>query len=48
MKEAEMKLIAAWIEEALKAKGDVAKLASIKNEVKALAVKFPLYASVSY
>ncbi len=48
MKEAEMALIAGWIEEALKAKADPSKLASIKAEVKALTAKFPLYPSVSY
>jgi len=40
MKEAEMVLIAAWIDRALKAKDDAAELAKIQGEVFALSAKF--------
>lgn len=43
MKEAEMKLIAAWIVEALQSKGDSGKLSVIRGRVKELCGKFPLY-----
>ena len=43
MKEAEMKQIAAWIEEAILNFKDDAKLAEIKNRVRGLTKKFPLY-----
>jgi glycine hydroxymethyltransferase len=44
MKEAEMKLVAAWIGRALEARNDDAALAKIRGEVAELAEKFPLYA----
>lgn len=43
MKEAEMKQVAVWIEEAITNFKNDAKLAEIKNRVKALTKKFPLY-----
>ncbi len=43
MKETEMKQVAAWIEEAILNFKDDAKLAEIKNRVKGLTKKFPLY-----
>ena len=43
MKETEMKQIAAWIEEAILNFKDDAKLAEIKNRVRGLTKKFPLY-----
>lgn len=43
MKEEEMKIIAMWIDEAIKNKDYEEKLAEIKNRVKELNKKFPLY-----
>jgi glycine hydroxymethyltransferase len=43
MKDAEMKLIAKWINEALENRGDAWKLAQIRGEVAELAEQFPLY-----
>ena len=43
MKEAEMKQVAAWIEEAVLNFKNDAKLAEIKNRVRELTKKFPLY-----
>jgi glycine hydroxymethyltransferase len=43
MKEAEMKLIARWINEALQNRENAGKLAQIRGEVAELAEKFPLY-----
>jgi glycine hydroxymethyltransferase len=43
MKEAEMKLIAKWINEALENRENAGKLAQIRGEVAELAEKFPLY-----
>jgi glycine hydroxymethyltransferase len=43
MKEAEMKLIAKWINEALQNRENAVKLAQIRGEVGELAEKFPLY-----
>jgi glycine hydroxymethyltransferase len=43
MKENEMKIIAAFIDKAIKNYEDESTLASIKNEVKDLCSKFPLY-----
>ena len=43
MKEAEMKLIAKWINEALENRENAPKLAQIRGEVGELAEKFPLY-----
>jgi glycine hydroxymethyltransferase len=43
MKEAEMKVIAGWIAEALEKRNDPAALAKIRGEVGELAEKFPLY-----
>ncbi|MFZ0660535.1 MAG: serine hydroxymethyltransferase, partial [Candidatus Binataceae bacterium] len=43
MKEAEMLVIAGWIAQALEHRGDVARLKQIRNEVLAMAEKFPLY-----
>ena len=40
---AEMKQIAAWINEALQAKGDEGKLAKIRGQVRGLCQRFPLY-----
>lgn len=48
MKEEEMKLIAAWIDRAITNWQDEAALASIRNEVKELSIKFPLYPDLSY
>jgi glycine hydroxymethyltransferase len=42
MKEAEMKIIAGWIDEAIMNKDDEAKLAELRAEVKKLCQKFPL------
>jgi glycine hydroxymethyltransferase len=39
----EMKQVAAWIHKALESKGDAASLTKIKNEVKELCQKFPVY-----
>jgi glycine hydroxymethyltransferase len=44
MKEAEMRLIAAWIAKALDLRGDDAALDRIRGEVAELANQFPLYA----
>jgi glycine hydroxymethyltransferase len=43
MKEAEVKKIAGWINEAISAKGDEAKLAEIRDEVKKFCLKFPIW-----
>ena len=43
MKEAEMLVIAGWIAQALEHRNDAAKLKQIRNEVLAIAEKFPLY-----
>jgi glycine hydroxymethyltransferase len=43
MKEAEMKLIAKWITEALENRENAGKLAKIRGEVGELAEEFPLY-----
>jgi glycine hydroxymethyltransferase len=43
MKEAEMRIIAAWIAEALEHRGDAARLAKIRGQVGELAEQFPLY-----
>ncbi|MEO6815913.1 MAG: serine hydroxymethyltransferase [Edaphobacter sp.] len=43
MKEAEMRVIAGWIAEALEHRADEAKLARIRGQVGELANKFPLY-----
>jgi len=42
MKEAEMRRIAEWIDEILKNKDNQNKLKTIKNEVKAMCLKFPI------
>jgi glycine hydroxymethyltransferase len=44
LKEEEMEMVAAWIGRALQNVGNEAELASIRNEVKELCRKFPLYA----
>jgi glycine hydroxymethyltransferase len=43
MKEAEMRVIAGWIAQALEHRGDSAKLQQIRGEVLEMADKFPLY-----
>lgn len=43
MKEAEMRIIAGWIAQALEHRGDAGKLAKIRGEVREMADKFPLY-----
>jgi glycine hydroxymethyltransferase len=43
MKEAEMRVIAGWIAEALEHRTDAAKLQQIRNQVLELTEKFPLY-----
>ncbi|MEO8737187.1 MAG: serine hydroxymethyltransferase [Edaphobacter sp.] len=43
MKEAEMRVIAGWIAQALEHRGEAAKLAAIRGQVGELANKFPLY-----
>ncbi len=43
MKEAEMELVAAWIDETIMNSKDEAKLLDIRNSVKELTKKFPLY-----
>jgi glycine hydroxymethyltransferase len=43
MKEAEMRVIAGWITQALDHRTDAAKLRQIRNQVRELAEKFPLY-----
>ncbi|HBR80056.1 MAG: Serine hydroxymethyltransferase [Candidatus Uhrbacteria bacterium GW2011_GWF2_44_350] len=48
MKEEEMKQIAAWIDEAITSKDDEIKLADIKNRVKELTDRFPLYPNLKY
>ncbi len=48
MKEPEMKQIAAWIDEAIMNHKDEAKLVEIKNQVKDLTTKFPLYPELEY
>jgi glycine hydroxymethyltransferase len=44
LKEAEMEIVAGWIDRALKNVGNEAELAAIRGEVKELCKKFPLYA----
>ncbi|OGP23703.1 MAG: serine hydroxymethyltransferase [Deltaproteobacteria bacterium GWC2_56_8] len=46
MKEGEMKVIASFIDRAIKARADETKLAGIKAEVKELCVRFPFYAKL--
>ena len=48
MKEAEMKLIAGWMNDAITNATDDAKLESIRAEVKNLTDRFPLYPGLSY
>ncbi|MFA6522250.1 MAG: serine hydroxymethyltransferase [Patescibacteria group bacterium] len=48
MKEAEMKQIASWMDEAITHPNDQAVLARIRDEVKNLTSKFPLYSGLSY
>lgn len=48
MKEAEMKQIGLWIDEAIMNHSDEAKLASIRDNVKTLTKNFPLYPNLSY
>ena len=43
MKEAEMRVIAGWIAQALEHRGDAGKLRQIRGQVQELAEKFPLY-----
>lgn len=43
MKEREVKLIAGWIDAALRAKGNAKELARLRSEVKKLCKKFPVY-----
>lgn len=43
MKEAEMKQIGAWMAEALRSQGDSGKLENIRNRVRELCARFPLY-----
>ena len=48
MKEAEMKQIAAWIDQAIMNFKDETKLEAIRQEVKTMTAKFPLYPGLSY
>ena len=48
MKEDDMKKIASWIDRAITAHDDAAKLAEIKQEVATFASAFPLYEGLSY
>ena len=48
MKEEEMKQIAVWIHDAIANWQDDTKLASIRNEVKTLTDRFPLYPNLQY
>jgi len=48
MKEAEMKLIGDWIDQAIMHHDDDAALERIRNEVKALTANFPLYSGLTY
>ena len=48
MKEAEMKMIAGWMNDAITNATDDAKLAAIRAEVKGLTDRFPLYPGLSY
>jgi glycine hydroxymethyltransferase len=43
LKETEMKQVAIWIKEVIEAKGNESKLTSVKNQVKELCGKFPVY-----
>jgi glycine hydroxymethyltransferase len=43
MKTSEMKQVATWIHQALESKGDAAKLSKIRNDVRGLCERFPLY-----
>lgn len=43
LKEAEMKLVGAWIKQAIESKGNEATLHTIKNQVKELCHRFPVY-----
>ena len=46
MKEEEMRVIAGWIDDAVTHKNDAAKLAAIKEEVKMMTDRFPLYPGI--
>lgn len=48
MKEDEMKQIAAWIDQAITNVNDLKKLNAIKQEVKEMTKRFPLYPNLSY
>ncbi|MBU0646218.1 serine hydroxymethyltransferase, partial [Patescibacteria group bacterium] len=48
LKETEMKQIVAWIDQAIANHEDEAKLSEIKNRVKEMASKFPLYPDLQY
>lgn len=48
MKEAEMTQIAAWMDEAMMNHKDDAKLAQIREQVKELTAKFPMYSEIGY
>ncbi len=48
MKEEEMKQIGAWIDEAIQAWEDDEKLEAIRQEVKGLTARFPLYPELKY
>ncbi|MDP2631373.1 MAG: serine hydroxymethyltransferase [Candidatus Uhrbacteria bacterium] len=48
MKEAEMAQIGAWIDEAIMNRADDAKLESIRQQVKLMTAKFPLYEGLEY
>lgn len=48
MKEAEMEKIGEWIDEAIMNASDDKKLASIKEEVKSMTAKYPLYEGLTY
>jgi glycine hydroxymethyltransferase len=43
LKEADMKQVASWIKDVIESKGNETKLSQIKNYVKELCVKFPVY-----
>jgi glycine hydroxymethyltransferase len=45
MREAEMRQIGGWIARALEGAGDPAALAAVREEVRALCARHPLYAS---
>ncbi len=48
MKESEMEIIAAWMDEAILAHEDEAKLAEIRKHVEEMTAKFPLYEGLTY